>query len=73
MASPLPTIACAEKRRLLRAYAKAVSDMNRIHSAQVAAVRNGEGFLFQHELDEATSRKENAKYAVLAHEHEHGC
>jgi hypothetical protein len=47
--------------------------MNRIHSAQVAAVLNGEGFLFQEEFAAALDRKEAAKYAVLAHQQQHGC
>jgi hypothetical protein len=73
VASALPIIACAEKWRLLRVFAKAVSDMNRIHSAQVAAVLNDEGFHFEQEFAEALARKENAKYAVLTHQQQHGC
>jgi hypothetical protein len=71
--SALPIVACAEKWRLLKAFTKAVSDLNRIHSAQMAAVLNGEGFQFQEEFEEALGRKEKAKYAVLAHQEEHGC
>jgi hypothetical protein len=73
VASARPIIACAEKWRLLRVFTKAVSDMNRIHSAQVAALLNGEGFLFQEEFEEALGRKETAKYAVMVHQQEHGC
>jgi hypothetical protein len=69
----VPTFACAEKWRLLRAFIKAVSDLNRIHSAQMAAVLNGEGFLFQEELEEALGRKETAKYAAMVRQQEHGC
>lgn len=47
--------------------------MNRIHAAQLRAVMNGDGFQFQDELADALERKENAKYAVLAHQQEHGC
>jgi hypothetical protein len=55
------------------AYVAAASDLNRIHSAQLAAVLNDEGFLFQAEFAEALERKERAKYAVLAHREQHGC
>jgi hypothetical protein len=73
VASVVPIFACAEKWRLLRAFTKAVSDMNRIHSAQLAAVLNGDGFPFEEEFAEALARKENAKYAVMVHQQEHGC
>ena len=69
----IPGIACSEKRRLLQAFAKAVSDLNRIHSAQLAAVLSGDGFQFQEEFIEALDRKESAKYAVLARQDAHGC
>lgn len=57
----------------MKAFASAVSEYNRLHSAQLAAVLKGEGFIFRKELAEAESRKENAKYAVLAHQQAHGC
>jgi hypothetical protein len=44
-----------------------------MNSAQVAAVRNGEDFLFREEIALAAARKEQAKYAVIAHQIEHGC
>jgi len=44
-----------------------------MNSAQVAAVMNGDGFLFNEQIAEATERKERAKYAILAHQDEHGC
>lgn len=73
MVAPGSHFACIEKRRLLKSFADAVSEYNRIQSAQLAAVLNGDGFQFQAELGEAEARKENAKYAVLIHEEEHGC
>jgi len=72
LGSPVP-IGCIEKWRLLRAFAKAVSDYNRMNSAQLAAVLNGEDFPFEEEIVAAADRKEQAKYAVLAHQMEHGC
>lgn len=73
MASPAPIIARSEKRKLLQEFVAAVSEVNRIHSAQVVAVLNGDGFLFQDELHKAMSWKEKAKYAVLVHQQEYGC
>jgi hypothetical protein len=73
VACPAPIIACREKQQLLMAYVAAASDLNRIHSAQLAAVLNDEGFLFQAEFAEALERKERAKYAVLTHREQHGC
>jgi hypothetical protein len=72
MVLPKP-IACIEKQRLMREFAKAVSDYHRMQSAQVAAVMRGADFPFEAELAEAAARRENAKYAILAHQQEHGC
>jgi hypothetical protein len=71
MASSL--IACIEKQRLLQEFARAVSEYHRLQSAQVAAVINGEGFLFEEQLADAAIRRDEAKYAVLAHQQAHGC
>ena len=73
MASPSPVSACMEKERLLQLYAQAVSEHNRMQSAQLAAVLRGEDFPFEKELAETAIRRENAKYAVMAHQQEHGC
>jgi len=42
-------------------------------SAQVAAVLNGDDFSYEEEIAKAAARRENAKYAILAHQQEHGC
>jgi hypothetical protein len=55
------------KEKLLREFAKAVSEYNRMHSAQLAAVLKGEDFLFQVEIADAGQRKDQAKYAILEH------
>ena len=44
-----------------------------MQSAQVAAVLKGADFPFEAELAAAASRRENAKYAILVHQQEHGC
>ena len=61
------------KEKLLREYAKAVSEYNRMNSAQVAAVLRGEDFMFQDEIEKAGRRKDEAKYAILEHRQEHRC
>ena len=65
--------ACIEKFRLMQDYARAVSEHNRMQSAQVAAVLRGEDFPFEEEIGQASDRRENAKYAILAHRQHHGC
>jgi len=72
MVLPKP-IVCIERQRLMQEFAKAVSDYHRMQSAQVAAVLKGADFPFEAELAEAASRRENAKYAILAHQQQHGC
>lgn len=72
MAAPC-TVVCFYKERLLRAFAHAVSDYNRMHSAQLAAVVRGEDFPFKEEIAQAHLVMEQAKYDVLSHRDEHGC
>jgi hypothetical protein len=72
MTSPSP-ISCIEKERLLREFAKAVSEHHRMQSAQTAAVLSGADFPFEEEIARASAQRENAKYAVLLHQQEHGC
>jgi hypothetical protein len=43
-----------------------------MQSAQVAAVLNGENFLFEQEIEEAARQKANAMYAAITHQQEHG-
>ena len=64
---------CIEKERLLKEYAAAVSEFNRMQSAQLAAVLQGEEFRFEEQIAQAAERRENAKYAIIAHQERHGC
>jgi hypothetical protein len=64
---------CFEKWRLLGEYARAVSEYNRMNSAQVSALMNDKGFLFQKEIAAAAERRDAAKYAILEHQEAHGC
>ena len=64
---------CLEKVKLIKAYEWAVSEYNRMNTAQVAALRNGDGFVFSEQIAQAELLRERAKYAILQHEEEHGC
>ena len=66
-------IVCNEKKRLQDAFSQAVSEYNRMNTAQALAVMRGEGFQFTEQVAEAERRKEEAKHAVMKHEQEHGC
>ena len=72
MAAPTP-IACAEKQRLLQAFTDAVSDCHRMQSAQLEVLLREDRFDFEIEIAKAAQRRELAKYAVIAHQQEHGC
>jgi len=73
MATAHSSVLCLHKEKLIREFANAVSEYNRMHSAQLAAVLKGEDFLFADEIAQAEQRKDEAKYAILAHRQEHGC
>jgi hypothetical protein len=68
-----PAIACSEKQRLLLEFTRAVSDYHRMQSAQLASLVRDAGFSFEREIAAAAQRRENAKYALIAHQEEHGC
>jgi hypothetical protein len=73
MSAARSIILCLEKVKLIKAYEWCVSEYNRMNSAQVVALRNGDGFIFSEQIAEAGLLKERAKYAILKHEEEHGC
>ena len=73
MATLPKTIRCIEKERLMNEYLTAVSEYNRIQSAQVESVKRGGSFPFEEELAMASERRLNAKYAIIAHQEQHGC
>ena len=72
MAAPMP-IACIEKQRLLRQFTDALSDYHRMQSAKLEVLLRGDRFDFDAEIAKAAQRREQAKYAVIAHQQEHGC
>jgi phage-related protein len=73
MSAVRTVIFCIEKQKLIKAFEWAVSEYNRMNSAQVAAVRNGDGFIFGEQVARAGLLKDCAKYALIKHEEEHGC
>src|ERR1051325_6637115 len=66
-------VLCMERERLRIAFVAAVSELNRIQTEQVAALSNGELFPFEEGIATALQRRENAKYALIAHQEQHGC
>jgi hypothetical protein len=73
MRAAVSVVLCLQKEKLLKEFARAVSEYNRMHTAQLAAVLNGEDFPFEQEIALANERREQAKYAILAHREAHGC
>jgi hypothetical protein len=73
MAMPARVVACVEKRRLLQAFTEAVAECNRLQSAQVSGLLQGDGFDLESDIAKAAQGRELAKYAVIAHQQEHGC
>ena len=73
MAAASSIILCFERQRLIKDFERAVSDLHRLHSAQVAAVCKGEDFPYGEEIAAASERKDRAKYAIIAHQQAHGC
>jgi hypothetical protein len=73
MPAPPSVIFCIERQKLINEFEWAVSEFNRMNSAQVAAVRNGHGFMFAEQIADAERFKENVKYAIIKHQEEHGC
>ena len=73
MAAASSILLCFEKQKLIKEFEHAVSELHRMQTAQVAAVRNGEDFPFQEQIAEATERKDRARYAIIAHQQVHGC
>jgi hypothetical protein len=66
-------IACSEKQRLLHAFTDAISEYHRLQLAQLEVLLHDERFDFVIEIARAAERRELAKYAVMAHQDEHGC
>jgi hypothetical protein len=72
MASPSLSM-CSERERLLRAFAEAMLEYNKWYAARVATLALGEDAPPIDQLTEAETQRDNAKYALLLHQEEHGC
>jgi hypothetical protein len=73
MESPERVPFCAEKQRLLREFTEAVSECHRMQSAQLEALLNEDDIQFEEQIQDANTRRQKAKYAILAHRESHGC
>ena len=72
--APKPVLAyCEEKQRLIAAYLEAVTAYHDLQNEQIAALVHGEGFENEEGIFRAADRREQAKYAILAHRQDHGC
>ena len=73
MAAASPVILCFEKQKLIKEFERAVSELHRMQSAQVLAVRNGEDFPFREQIAAASERRDCTTYAIISHQQDHGC
>lgn len=66
---------CAEKHRLLREFLTTIQELNAIQAQQTWAVIEGDDDFARFDvlLHLAQERKDQAKYAWIAHVEEHGC
>jgi len=73
---PIPEIAfCEEKNRLLGDFLRAIHDLNGLLKQQMECVTRGDTDFtrFDGLLHAAQEKKENAKYAWMAHVQAHHC
>jgi hypothetical protein len=67
--------ACEDARRLMEIFSQAVQELLELRKQQFVFVAKGNlgAARFEPLIDEANERKQNAKYALLAHISQHGC
>ena len=70
--APAPQF-CPERQRLLEQFMAAVQEQTDLQNTQIKALINGEGFNLEREIADARERRDQAKYAILAHDESHGC
>ena len=67
------TIQCFEKHQhLMEQFAHVLSEYHRMQAAQLEAVVNGEDFPFEDWIAKAATRRDQAKYDLLAYRTAHG-
>ena len=64
---------CSIRAELTRKFLKAASEYNRMLTAQAAALRKGDGALFDHQVEEARLAQDRARDAIFLHRKAHGC
>ena len=72
----IPGIAyCEQKQRLIRNFLNAIQELNAVQAEQTRAVIEGDGDFTRFDvlLHLALERKDQAKYAWIAHVEEHRC
>jgi hypothetical protein len=70
-----PRVYCDEARRLLDQFGQAVQELVKLHEEQFLAVVEGDSGANRFDLliHDANERKQNAKYAYMAHLDAHRC
>jgi hypothetical protein len=68
-------IYCEQRRQLLDAFGAAVQDLVKLHEQQFLSVVEGDltANRFDLLIHAANEKKQNAKYAYMAHLEQHGC
>jgi len=64
---------CSVKKKLADQYVRAISEVHRLQNAQLAALRKGEGLLYDAEIAQAREEVERLRQAISDHRREHGC
>jgi hypothetical protein len=64
---------CPQRQHLLEQFVIAAQEQIDLQNAQLNAFIHGEGFPLEPEIADARERRDQTKYAVLAHEELHGC
>jgi hypothetical protein len=66
---------CEERRQLLDAFGAAVQDLVKLHEQQFLTLVEGDCSANRFDLliHDANEKKQNAKYAYMAHLQQHGC
>ena len=65
---------CEEKNRLMGEFLRAIQELNAVHALEMRAVIAGDAnFHFDHSIQTAQQKKEDAKCAWIEHVESHHC
>ena len=72
---PQPVVTCKDAQELRLAFSEMVRELVKLHELQFDAIanRDDDPGRFDILIHDASERKQNAKYAYLAHMEVHGC